>query len=767
MSDQTSAPQSTVLPAGEPTTPKRRWRPSRRGFLIGLGVAGGALALGWTFGIPALQFAMASRLEGAEGPPSDVPTDPWAWFEVPATGPIQLYTMKVEMGQGIHAAMGQIAAEELGIPFEALEIIQASTARDMGSSLTTSGSSSVSGTYLPLRTAAATLRTMLTAQAAVLLGVDAKQLVQKADGFALANDEAQSVTYGEVAASKSTWEAPDAAPPLKEAGQFTVIGQPLPRPDIRRKVDGSAVYGYDARVEGMKYGAVLRPPFIGATLKSVSPGDAAGQPGVIAVVIEEGFAGVVAESRAEAQAAVARLVAEWAGDKRWTQAEIEALVTVGNGNRYPIQAVGDAEGKIKAAVTHAAEYRTPMAAHAHLEAQAGLVDYQPDKVKVWCSTQGQGLVRDQVARALDLKAEQVEVQPLYLGGGFGRKVGFEVAVEAGRLSRASGTPVHVGWTRTEDLRNGYVRPPSHHVLRAQLAEDGTIAAIQHEQASGDVAYQSLPAFLSVVFGADFGAYRGATIKYAIEHRQTIAWRTPVPLETGWWRGLGLLANTFAIESFIDELAHLAGADPLAYRLRHLQGGDSDQQRLARVIEKAAELANWSTPPATGRARGIAAVLDVGTVVAHVAEVSLDAATGKIRVHNVWSAMDCGLTINAVGARAQVEGNVMWGVGSALIEELTVEDGQIAAGNFDRYPLLTMKEAPAVEVALLEAGDGKPRGVGEPAIGPVAAAIANGVFALTGVRLRQLPFTPERVLAELASRQLEQGQADAGTRRHTS
>jgi isoquinoline 1-oxidoreductase beta subunit len=395
------------------------------------------------------------------------------------------------------------------------------------------------------------------------------------------------------------------------------------------------------------------------------------------------------------------------------------------------------------------EYRTPFAVHAHLEAQAALAEVQPDRIRVWSSTQAQSSVQSAVAKALGVDEKTVEVIPTYLGGGFGRKVGDEVAIEAARLARASGVPVHIGWTRTEDMRYGYFRPPTHHRLAARLDADGNLAALEHRQASGDVAFAFLPNFLQPVMGADFGAYRGALIRYAVPNKQTVAYRTELPIRTGWWRGLGLLANVYAVESFMDEAAHAAGADPLAFRLRHLDDAIPAHSRLKAVLNAAADLSGWGTPAPEGRARGIACCIDVDTAVAMVAEVSVVRETGQIRVHRVAAAMDAGLVVNPDGARAQVEGNIMWGVGSALIEELTVKDGQVEAGNFDRYPLLTMKEAPDVDVVLLEAGDGRPRGVGEPPIGPVAAAIGNAVFALTGVRFRQLPMTPARVTAALS------------------
>jgi isoquinoline 1-oxidoreductase subunit beta len=736
-----------------PADKRRRWRPTRRGFLIGLGVTGGLLALGIgvgaTAGVPYARLQIAGMLDGAEGQPARFPKDPWAWFEVLPDSRIRLYLSKVEMGQGVHTSIAQVAADELDIAWEDLDVAMATTARDLGDAIT-SGSSSVSGTFLPVRQAAATLMQMLRAEAAVQLGVAPAALVVDGRGFAVQDNPTQRRDFAAiVSANTGEWEVPEAAPVLKDSSAFRYIGQPMPRRDFAAKLTGQAVYGYDARLEGMKYGAVARPPTVNGKLKSASPGSAETMPGVRKVVIADGFAGVVADTRAQAQAAAAQLHTDWDPGHPWQQAELEEMVTVGNGTAVTIQSEGDARGTLRGATTLTAEYRTPFAVHAHLEAQAALADVQRDRIRLWCSTQAQSSVQGAVAKALGVDEKLVEVIPTYVGGGFGRKVGDEVAIEAARLSQAAGVPVHVGWTRTEDMRYGYFRPPTHHQLAAALAADGKLAAIEHRQASGDVAFAFLPNFLAPIMGADFGAYRGALIRYTVPNKQTVAYRTELPIRTGWWRGLGLLANVFAVESFMDEAAHAAGVDPLEFRLRHLDDAVPGQARLKAVLNAAAERGGWNTPVPQGRGRGIACCLDVDTAVALVAEVSVDRAEGTIRVHHVAAAMDPGLVVNPDGARAQVEGNIMWGVGSALIEELTFKDGQVEAGNFDRYPLLTMKEAPDVDVVLLEAGDGRPRGVGEPPIGPVAAAVANAVFAASGARLRQLPMNPARVKAALA------------------
>jgi isoquinoline 1-oxidoreductase beta subunit len=453
---------------------------------------------------------------------------------------------------------------------------------------------------------------------------------------------------------------------------------------------------------------------------------------VVQVVIEDGFAGIVAESRQQAQAALGSLDLEWDTGRLWNQAEIEALLEIDPGEGIVIQREGAglsglSEGFIEA------RYSSPFAAHAHLEPQAALADVQADQVRVWVSTQLPALTRSAVASALGLDDAQVAIYTNYVGGGFGRKFGSDVAIMAARLSRAVGRPVHVGWTRPQEFQNGYLRPPTRHLLRAQLEAGGSVSTLAHWQSSGEVAAAFVPAFLTAVTG-DFGAWRGARLMYGVANRFTRTHAIRLPIPTSWWRGLGLLANTFAIESFMDELAHAAGADPLQFRLRHLPA-DEMGERLRQVLTAVTERAGWHRPAPTGRARGLAICSDVGTLCAQVAEVSVDA--GRIRVHRMTCAIDPGLVVNPDGVAAQTEGAIVMGLSSTLLEEARIENSRVSAYNFDAYPLLTMRDTPAIEVVPISSGD-TPRGVGEPPIGPVAAAVANAVFALTGERLRDLP-----------------------------
>ena len=712
--------------------PKRRWRLSRRGFLIGLGAAGASLAVGAYFGKPALNLYMAENLANSEPGANSfmqLPNDPPLWLEVLPDSRIRLSLVKVEMGQGVHTSIAQIAIEELGIDWADLVVQQADTSSDLVDSMGTGGSFSVASSYTPLRQAAAGMRSMLLREAASALEQPEAALRVDGRGFAVADSPEQRVDFHPLAAAISDWELPaDDQMSLKSVDEFTVIGQSVPRIDIPDKVTGRAVYGYDMRLPNMLYGAVARPPTLEAKLRSASAGEAEQIEGVERFVIdvESGFAGVVAKSRSAAWSAVKAMQTEWDEGHLWQQEEIEALIEPQGSGGITIQREGNAARALAQRTTITATYRSPFAVQTPLEAPAALADVQGDQVRVWVSTQFQERAKGQIAEALGVDANTVRVVPTYLGGGFGSKLDTRVAIEAARLSRAVGAPVHVGWDRAEALRHGYLRPPTKNILTGALDDAGRIVAIEHRQGSSDVAFSFMPDFLEFVMGADFGATIGARIDYDVPNRTVTAWRKTLPVWTGWWRGLGLFPNTFAVESFVDELAATASADPLQFRLDHLPDSPSGE-RMRAVLEAVAELSGWGTPPPAGRARGVACFMS-NTVVAEVAEVSVDETSGKITVHDVACAVDCGLVVNGDGAKAQIEGNVMWGVGSTLIEQAYVKDGRLDLNNFETYPLLTMREAPDVRSVLVNTGGETPYGMGEPPIAPVGAAIANAFAA---------------------------------------
>ncbi len=729
-----------------------------RHLLTALGVASSGVAITILVALPALRRRIAAAMAGRFALPGKQ-LDPLSWIQVLPDERIRLLVPKAEMGQGAHTGLAQIAAEELEVPLDRVEVAHASTQQGENKYRGTFGSASIHDLYDPLRRAAATMREMLRAEAALRLGVPPETLVARDGRFETIGRAQRGISYSALVDEKTRWQAPKEPVALKSPDQFKVIGQPLPRVDGRAKVTGQAIFGQDTRVEGVLYGAVVRPPTIEAELLSAQPGQAPTMPGVVTVVIEDGFAGVVAETSAQARAARDAMDVTWTKGRLWQQADLEELVTVGGAHGVTIQRAGNAHSILAQDTTLRAEYRTGMVAHASMETQAALAVAGTSGITVWTSTQAETFTARQVAQALGLNVRQVEVIPTFLGGGFGRKAGDTVvssaAVEAARLARAAGAPVHVGWERREEFRNGYVRPMTHHKLAARV-RGGRIEAVAWQEASGDSVLGFTPhrELVARVVGFDPGATRGAWIYYNIPHRATTVWRRRMPLATGQWRGLGLVPNLFPIESFMDEAAHAAGQDPLHFRLAHLSS-DEDGRRMAAVLTAAAERAGWGTTPPAGRARGLACCYYHGTVVAEIAEISLDEVAGRIRLHRVVAAIDCGRVINPHQVRGQVKGCVVMGASSALMEELTVKDGRVVAGGLDEYLLFTMADTPAIDTIILNRPDVKPSGCGEAPIGPLAPAIGNAFYALTGVRLRHLPMTPQRVLAALACRRDDQ------------
>lgn len=718
-----------------------------------LGAAAAVVVLGVWFGLPAARRRIASAMAGSFSLPQK-PLNPLAWIEVLPDDRIRLYVPKAEMGQGAHTGLAQIAAEELEVPLDRLEVVHASTRQAENKYRGTFGSTSISSLYGPMRQAAATMREMLRAEASSRLGVAPEQLVVRDGRFELVGDPKRTITYSELVRGNPKWQLPQTPVALKSPDQFKVIGRSLPRVDVSAKVTGRAIYGQDARLEGALHGAVVRPPTIEARMLSVQADRAQSMPGVVKVVVEKGFVGVVATSRAQARAARDAIEVSWNKGRLWQQSDLEALVTAGGPHGVNVQRKGRVRSILAESTTLSAEYRTGLVAHAPLETPAALAVVGNSGAKVWTSTQFESLVARRVAKALGIRAKQVEVVPTFLGGGFGGKAGGNrvslAAVEAARLSRAANAPVHVSWDREEEFRSDYVRPMTHHQLSAKVS-GGRIEALDWHEASGDSVLSIAPELAGRIIGFDPGAARGAWIYYSIPHREVTVWRRRMPLLTGQWRGLGYMPNSFPIESFIDEAAHVASRDPLQFRLDHLPD-DAGGRRMAAVLNAAAERAGWGGAAPAGRGRGLACCIYHGTVVAEVADISLDETTGRIRLHRVVAALDCGRAINPDQVRGQVEGSIVMGASSALMEELTVKDGRVEAGSFANYPFFTMMEAPEIETVLLETPGREPSGVGEPPIGPIAPAIANALFALTGVRMRRLPMTQERVWRALRERE---------------
>lgn len=712
----------------------------RRALLLGALGVGGYLGAHYAL-LPRLQ-----RLVGALSLPGPLPSyispprpsaDPWAWFALSADNRVQLFSPKIEAGQGIHTLLAQLAAEELEVDLAQIDVHQPDTARGLAPMLNiTGGSSSVMLTERALRTAAVTLRESLRAEAARRWGCSPED-VRLAHGYCSSRgDPSRRLSYAELAADHSRL-ALVAAPALKAPPRWQVAGQALPRIDLPAKVKGATNFGADVRLPDMLYGAVARPPREGAALTRVRGLERArAQLGVVAVVHEAGMVGVVAQRRRQATAALACLDLSWEGGATLSQAEVVARIRASDGagalifheGRRPKPQAGDQ--------LLTAEYRSQMCAPLPFESPVTTAEVRSDGATIYAPVQSTHFVRRRVAKALGLRPEQVRVVVTAVGGSFARKHGAvgDPSVEAALLARAAGRPVQVAYTMAEDLRYGLKRPPSHARLRAVLRADGSIASITNQLAAADGSAVFPPLDrLPQLTGIDQSGTIGAQPLYSqIAHRQVRYQHVALPVLTSMFRAPGLTSNVFALESFVDEVAAAAGADPLALRLRSL-GSDPLNVRLRRVLEAVAQDASWGCDHQFGQ--GIACYAYGQAVAAVVADVGQEG--GKLRVLTLHVAVEAGRLVNPDVSASQVEGAAIMGLSWALGETIELERGLVRSTSLREYRLLQPSAAPPVHVRLLES---EPflSGLNEIAAGLVAPAVANAVFRLTGRRLRALP-----------------------------
>ena len=571
----------------------------------------------------------------------------------------------------------------------------------------------------------------------------------------------RSRTYGSLTRLAAGQPIPD--PPLKPAEEHTVIGTVLDRVDAPKKVDGSAVFGIDVTRPGLLNAAVIRPPLQGATVASFDAGAAERRPGVEAVVEIRSGVAVVAHRYWQARAALDDVIVEWGGGRLEldTPSMTEQLRRLTAEPGKTVRDDGDAEAVLAAAAGDYLEavYDVPHLAHAPMEPQNCTAHVAGDRCEIWAPTQVPGVAQSAVATALDIPRENVVVHTTFLGGGFGRRLVADFVLEAAHLSRRVGGPVKVIWSREDDMRHSMYRPQVRHLLRAVLDEGGTPLAWHHRVAAPSLLEAIVPQWLPAmvpdavpdamtrgvsrmaggVFGGEWIADPTSTegardTPYAIENlRVELAQHDPgVPI--GFWRSVGHSHTAFAVESFIDEVAEAAGRDPLELRRELLR----DAPRKLGVLEAAAAHAGWGTPLPSGRFHGIAQHFSFETYVAQVAEVSVEA--GRIRVHRVVCAVDCGRVINPDIVHAQMESGIVFGLAAALKQRISYVDGHVEQSNFHDFEMLRMNEMPEVEVVIVPSTEA-PTGVGEPGVPPVAPAVANALAAATGRRIRTLPIEP--------------------------
>ncbi len=715
---------------------------SRRAFLVS--VAGGALALG--FRLPATPRAGAQATPAAD--PAADGLSPNAWLTLLPSGEVVVRLHKAEMGQGVMTALPMLVAEELDADWRRVRVEDAygNPAYGVFGQQFTFGSTSVSSSWRPLRQAGAAARAMLVAAAAARWGVDPALL--RTEGGVVFDDAAgRSIPYADLLAEAAAIE-PAADPPLKDPADFRLIGAPQPRLDAEAKATGRARYGIDAaaEVEGMLTAVTLRPPAFGGTVRAIDDAAALAVPGVRAVLrlpspgpgVDEAVA-VVADGFWPAWKGRQALSVEWdLGpradlDSGAIRAGFEAVLA----GRVPLAfASGRAERAIERAPKQFdATYFTPFLAHVAMEPMTAAAWVRDGEVDVWVGTQGQSFVTALAERLTGVPAQQVVLHQRFLGGGFGRRAESDVVGDALQASMAVGAPVLVVWPREEDIRHDFFRPATLHRVRAGIDSAGKPFAWFHQTAGDSAGVDRFPMFLGEGPEGDridrmLVSGLGEEFPYAVPHRrvESAIARSGVPV--GFWRGVGETQNVFVAESAMDELALLAGADPVAFRRDNLA-----DPRAAAVLDLAAERAGWGTPTEPGVGRGVALANYGGTWVACVAE----AAVGEegVRPLRLTVAVDCGTVVNPNIAAQQLEGGALFGLSAAMGEAVTLTAGAVEQGNVDRYRVLRFPDAPPVEVAFVPS-DAPPSGLGEPAVVVVPPALANAVFAGTGERRRELP-----------------------------
>jgi isoquinoline 1-oxidoreductase beta subunit len=668
-----------------------------------------------------------------------------AFIRVDREGIVTLIIHKVEMGQGTFTSMPQLLAEELGADLNKVKLEQAPAdnslyADPMLGGQVTGGSTSVRGAWKPLREAGAKVRTVLVQAAAQNWNVKPEELKVVA-GTVRHEATNRSANFGELVDAASKLNFP-ATVKLKDAADFTLIGKPVKRLDSPAKTNGSAQFGIDARLANMGIAAVAASPVLGGKVAAVDEQKAMAVKGVRQVLRIEGAVAVVADNfwaakqglaaaaprfddGANGNVSLAGIVADMDKASQGTGAvatnkgdALKVLGQQGNGNRLD------------------AIYQLPFLAHATMEPMNCTVDLRPDGCDLWVGTQVPALAQGAAAKLTGLPIEKVKVHNFYIGGGFGRRLEVDNVIQAVEFAKLNKGPLKIIWSREEDIQHDMYRPYYYDRLSAKLDNKGMPIAWFHRVTGSSIMSRFAPPM--VKNGVDPDAVESAAdIPYDIPAmRVEYVRHEPPGLATAFWRGVGPTHNVFVVESFIDELAHAAKADPVAFRRSLMQ----KSPRTLAVLNLATEKAGWGKPlkPIAGRkvGRGVSCQFAFGSYMAQVAEVSVGP-DGDVRVHRVVCAVDCGQNVNPDTIVAQMEGGIVFGASAALWDQVTVDKGRVQQNNFNDYRVMRMNEAPAVEVVIVNSHD-DPGGIGEPGTAGVSPAIANAVFAATGTRIRKLP-----------------------------
>jgi len=699
---------------------------SRREFLVASAAAGGGLLIAWHAGAQTATPGVFA---------------PNAFIRIGTDGRVTLIIGQVEMGQGVYTSMPMLIAEELEVGLDQVRVEHAPPDdklyfNPLFGFQSTGGSTSVKGLYLPMRRAGATARTMLIAAAAKQWNVDPASC-RAERGVIIHAATSRRVGYGAVAAAAAELPIPEKVV-LKQPKDFKLVGTPAKRLDTPAKVNGTAQYSIDIRLPGMKIATVAASPVLGGKLAGLDDTRAMAIKGVRQVVRLDDVVAVVADHMWAAKQGLAALAIRWDDGPNAavsTADVVRGLAAAAETPGVVARNEGDAEAAIAAAAMKLeAVYEAPFLAHATMEPMNCTVHVRPDGCEVWTGSQVLARAQATAAQVTGLPLEKVIVHNFLLGGGFGRRLEHDYVTQAVRIAKQVEGPVKVIWTREVDVQHDVYRPYYYDRIAAGLDARGQPLGWTHRLVGPSIlARWAPPAFKN---GLDGDALDGAVdLLYNIPAIRVEYVRHEEPvLNTGFWRGVGVTHNTFVIESFVDELALAAKADPFEYRRALLD----KSPRGRAVLELAANKAGWGAKLPAGRGRGIALMYAGGwdTYLAQVAEVSVSK-SGEVRVHRVVCAVDCGAVVNPDTVKAQIEGGVIFGIGGALYGEVTLKNGRVEQSNFHDVRVLRINETPAIEVHLVRS-DEAPGGIGEPGTAVTAPAVANAVFAATGKRIRKLP-----------------------------
>ncbi|MGB6894851.1 MAG: molybdopterin cofactor-binding domain-containing protein [Dehalococcoidia bacterium] len=654
-----------------------------------------------------------------------LPEQTGTWLVVRPDGSVTAYAGKVEYGQGIRTGFAMEVADELRVPPGSVEVVLGDTDRvpwDIG----TFGSLSTATVGLQLRKAAATARQALLELATNRLDLPVSELICREGRIVSRSDPKRGIGYRELLAGESLIRDVIDDIDLTRADEFVVMARPAQRMDAVARVTGQAVYSQDVAVAGMLFAKLLRPPSFGAKLVDLDTSLAERMPGVAQVVRDGDLVAVLAETDEQAESAAKMLQPRWEEmvdqPSRW---DVPDLLLRTAGEAETIQEAGSLEDGFRTADgILEATYYIPYISNAPMEPRAAVAQWENGRLTVWAGTQRPFGIRTELAQYFEIPEDRVRVISPEIGGGFGGKSIYAVAGEAARLAKVAGRPVRVAYSRAEEMTWATFRPAALIEVRSGFKSDGTIVAWEfraHHAASGPIG----------VFGR-VRSRRGSESPYNVKNAKVTVATSDSPLPAGSYRSLGGAVNHFAREAHIDEIAEAVGMDPLELRLRNLT-----HPRFRRVLETAAERFGWSSAkPPSKRGVGAAVGLDVGSYAATC--VQLEVLASEVKVQRVTAVLDCGLTVNPEGAANQVEGSIIMGMGTALYEAIDFEGGCVLNAGFTRYRVPRINDAPTIDVALVGDPETRSTGAGEPAMVPIAAAIANAVFDMTGQRHRELP-----------------------------